>query len=94
MDVGATLCRPGEPRCGDCPLARRCATRGALPHEALRRGQGRFEGSFRQRRGDVMARLREGAVPVSELDADALASLVSDGLAARRGRLAALPAIP
>jgi hypothetical protein len=41
-----------------------------------------------------MARLREGAVPVSELDADALASLVSDGLAERRGRLAALPAIP
>jgi A/G-specific adenine glycosylase len=94
MDVGATLCRPREPRCGECPLARRCATRGALPHEALRRGQGRFEGSFRQRRGNVMARLREGAVPVSELDADALASLVSDGLAERRGRLAALPAIP
>ncbi len=62
-----------------------------LPHEALRRGQGRFEGSFRQRRGNVMARLREGPVPVSELDPDAFASLVSDGLAERRGTVAALP---
>jgi A/G-specific adenine glycosylase len=91
MDVGAMLCRPRDPRCSECPLTRRCATRGALPHETLRRGQGRFEGSFRQRRGVVMARLREGPVAVSELDADALASLVSDGLAERRGAVAALP---
>ena len=94
MDVGAMLCRPREARCGECPLARRCATRGALPHEELRRGQGRFEGSFRQRRGNVMARLREGPVPASELDSDALASLVSDGLAEHRGGLAVLPAAP
>ena len=33
MDVGAMLCRPRAPRCEDCPLRRRCATRGPLPGE-------------------------------------------------------------
>ncbi len=60
MDVGALLCRPREPRCSECPLRRRCATRGALAHEALRPRQAPFAGSFRQRRGQVMARLRDG----------------------------------
>ena len=91
MDVGALLCRPREPRCRECPLTRRCATKGALPHEALRRGQDRFEGSFRQRRGVVMARLREGPAPSVELDPGALESLVADGLAERHGEVASLP---
>jgi A/G-specific adenine glycosylase len=90
MDVGAQLCRPRDPRCGECPLRRRCATRGPLGEETRSR-QPPFAGSFRQRRGVVMARLREGSAPVSELDADALASLVTDGLATvKRGR-AGLP---
>ena len=80
MDVGAILCRPRAPRCEDCPVRRRCATRGPLPGEARPR-QAAFAGSFRQRRGLVMARLRAGPAPVTELDADALASLVEDGLA-------------
>jgi len=90
MDVGALLCRPREPRCGECPLRRRCATRGPLPHEAARPRQ-RFEGTFRQRRGHVMARLRAGPVAARELDAEALRSLVADGLAERDGRYARLP---
>jgi A/G-specific adenine glycosylase len=86
MDVGALLCRPRDPRCRECPLRRRCATRGALPDETRHR-QAPFAGSFRQRRGEVMARLRAGSVPARELDADALASLVADGLAVvARGR--------
>lgn len=86
MDVGAILCRPRDPDCVGCPLRPRCATRGALPGEARRR-QARFEGSFRQRRGRVLARLRDGPVPVAELDAEALASLEADGLArVTRGR--------
>jgi A/G-specific adenine glycosylase len=90
MDVGALLCRPRDPRCRECPLRRRCTTRGALPDETRHR-QAPFAGSFRQRRGEVLARLREGSVPARELDADALASLVSDGLAVvARGR-ATLP---
>jgi A/G-specific adenine glycosylase len=86
MDVGALLCKPRVPRCSECPLRRRCATRGALPDEPRTR-QAPFAGSFRQRRGEVMARLRSGAAPTAELDADALASLVDDGLAVvARGR--------
>jgi A/G-specific adenine glycosylase len=81
MDVGALVCRPSDPRCDACPLRRRCATRGARADERMSR-QPRYEGSFRQRRGRVMARLR-GGEPVEArcLDADALASLVDDGLA-------------
>jgi A/G-specific adenine glycosylase len=80
MDVGAVLCRPRDPRCHECPLRRRCATRGALPGETRHR-QAPFAGSFRERRGLVMAALREGPSPVTALDAEALASLVTDGLA-------------
>jgi A/G-specific adenine glycosylase len=92
MDVGALVCRPREPKCEACPLRGRCATRGARAGERGSR-QPQFEGSFRQRRGRVMARLRAGApVEVSSLDAEALASLVDDGLAAiDNGVVARLP---
>jgi A/G-specific adenine glycosylase len=50
-----------------------------------------YEGSFRQRRGRVLAELRAGPRPSAGLDADALASLVEDGLAALDGALARLP---
>lgn len=90
MDVGATLCRPRRPRCPECPLRPRCATRGVLDSETRHR-QGAFEGSFRQRRGQVLALLRAGRAPVEDLDAEALASLVADGLAAVEGGQAHLP---
>jgi A/G-specific adenine glycosylase len=91
MDVGATVCRPREPGCHRCPLRHRCASRGPLAGERRSRAAA-FEGSFRQRRGRVMARLRsEDRVATAELDAEALASLVTDGLAAVRGGWARLP---
>lgn len=90
MDVGAMLCRPRDPRCAKCPLRRRCATRGALPDETRTR-QAPFAGSFRQRRGRVMAVLREGPARAESLDAEALASLVADGLAVVDGETATLP---
>lgn len=92
MDVGALLCRPRAPRCRECPLRRRCATRGERADEPRSR-QPAFAGSFRQRRGVVMARLRgdKRSVAVDDLDAEALASLVADGLAVVRGAQAALP---
>jgi A/G-specific adenine glycosylase len=90
MDVGALRCRPRDPACDDCPLAPRCATRGPLDGEA-RRAQAPFRGSFRERRGHVMAALRTGAVPVTDLDAEALASLVADGLARIDHGTACLP---
>ena len=48
MDLGATVCIARVPRCGECPLAAACPSRGQR-FEPLRK-QGPFEGSFRQRR--------------------------------------------
>ena len=31
MELGATVCLPGEPNCARCPVARWCGTRGTLP---------------------------------------------------------------
>ena len=90
MDVGATLCRPRDPQCKECPLRRRCATRGALPDETRTR-QAPFAGSFRQRRGRVMEVLRAGPARADALDTEALASLVADGLAVVDGPTATLP---
>jgi A/G-specific adenine glycosylase len=91
MDVGALVCHPTVPRCPACPLRRRCATRGPLPSEAERPPARPFEGSFRQRRGVVLARLRDGPTPRALLDADALESLRRDGLAVVDGATARLP---
>lgn len=86
MDVGATVCTARDPACDRCPIARDCATRGALPGETKHR-QAAYAGSFRERRGCVMARLRSGPVQTAELDGEALASLLDDGLAeVTRGR--------
>ena len=91
MDVGALVCRPSEPRCDACPVRMRCATRGARAGERTSR-QPRYEGSFRQRRGRVMARLRAGEpVDARSLDTDALVSLVDDGLAVVDDAVARLP---
>lgn len=91
MDLGASVCTPRAPACPTCPVRRRCATRGPLPNEVTAR-QAPFEGSFRQRRGLVMARLRvESTAPIAELDAEALASLVADGLATVNDTDAQLP---
>jgi len=93
MDLGATVCVARAPACERCPIVEECATRG--PHaEETKHRQSRYEGSFRQRRGNVMARLREGPVATAELDGEVLASLLDDGLAeVTRGR-AHLPQAP
>jgi A/G-specific adenine glycosylase len=86
MDLGATVCTARNPRCDECPIARDCATRGPLETETRSR-QPAYKGSFRERRGRVLAALRAGPVRTSELDGEALASLLDDGLAAvTRGR--------
>jgi len=93
MDLGATVCRSRAPECGRCPLVTDCATCGTHERETRHR-QGRYEGSFRQRRGDVMAQLRKGSVATSDVDGEVLASLLDDGLAeVTRGR-AHLPRPP
>ena len=93
MDLGATVCTARSPACDVCPIVAACATRGTHDHETKHR-QARFEGSFRQRRGIVMAQLRAGSVAASEVDGEVLASLLDDGLAeVTRGR-AHLPRPP
>ncbi|MEX2100451.1 MAG: A/G-specific adenine glycosylase [Acidimicrobiia bacterium] len=90
MDVGAQLCRPRDPACGECPLEDHCVTRGVLPDETRSR-QAPFAGSFRQRRGRVLQTLRAGPTRASDLDDEALASLVDDGLAVVDRETASLP---
>lgn len=90
MDLGATVCTARAPACASCPIARRCATRGELPGETRHR-QAAYAGSFRQRRGVVMAQLRAGTVVVKTVDQEALTSLVRDGLAEISGARAHLP---
>jgi A/G-specific adenine glycosylase len=75
MDLGATVCIARVPRCGECPLAVECPSRGRQ-FEPLRK-QGRFEGSFRQRRGAALRALLDGVDPG---DAEAVAALARDGL--------------
>jgi A/G-specific adenine glycosylase len=90
MDLGALVCTPRDPGCEQCPLHDRCATRAPLDGERRAR-QAAYKGSFRQRRGIVLAALRLAPTPVAQLDGEALASLVTDGLAEVTGAVAALP---
>jgi A/G-specific adenine glycosylase len=76
MDLGREVCLARVPRCGICPLADGCPSRGRR-YEPLRK-QSRFEGSFRQRRAATLWRVAAGET--TGLDAQAVASLTRDGL--------------
>jgi A/G-specific adenine glycosylase len=89
FDLGATVCLARVPRCGICPLAGRCPSRG-LRYEPLRK-QSRFEGSFRQRRAALLRLVAERPRRLETLDRDAVDSLVRDGLVERAGELVRLP---
>ena len=75
MDLGATVCLARVPRCGICPLAEGCPSRGRR-YEPLRK-QSRFEGSFRQRRARALRSILAGDQPH---DDEAVAALARDGL--------------
>jgi A/G-specific adenine glycosylase len=90
MDLGATVCLARVPRCGICPLAAQCPSRGRR-YEPLRR-QSRFEGSFRQRRADTLRLVVEQPRDLADLDEEATRSLAADGLVALCGRTVDLPA--
>src|SRR5438067_406370 len=78
MDLGATVCLARVPRCHQCPLARACPSRGRR-YEPLRK-QGRFEGSFRQRRAQTLRLVAEQPRTTTELDAEVVEALARDGL--------------
>ena len=87
FDLGATICLARIPRCGECPLAAACPSRGSR-YEPLRK-QSRFEGSFRQRRAQALRAVAAGEQPS---DGDALVSLARDGLVVIDDGVATLPA--
>jgi A/G-specific adenine glycosylase len=89
MDLGATLCLARVPRCGVCPLAEGCPSRGRR-YEPLRK-QSRFEGSFRQRRARMLRLVTEAERPIAEVDLDAVESLARDGLVSVEADVVALP---
>jgi A/G-specific adenine glycosylase len=89
MDLGATVCLARIPRCGACPLATECPSRGRR-YEPLRR-QSRFEGSFRQRRAEALRLVAQAPRNVTELDPEALDALRVDGLVVLDQGLARLP---
>jgi A/G-specific adenine glycosylase len=86
FDLGATICLARIPRCGECPLAEACPSRGSR-YEPQRK-QGRFEGSFRQRRSVALRAVAAGDQPG---DGDALVSLARDGLVELHDGVAQLP---
>jgi A/G-specific adenine glycosylase len=86
MDLGRTVCLARIPRCGVCPLAAACPSRGRR-FEPSRR-QGPFEGSFRQRRATALRAVAAGQQP---RDREALASLARDGLVHVDGDAVSLP---
>ncbi len=64
MELGATLCLPGEPRCAQCPVARWCASRAG---QAPRRARATAEAAvppMKRRRGEIAytLALRDGQV--------------------------------
>ena len=90
FDLGATVCLARVPRCGRCPLADSCPSRGRR-FEPTRR-QSPFEGSRRQARGRLLDRLRDGPVALADADPEIADALVRDGLAVERDGTLALPA--
>jgi len=89
MDLGATVCIARVPRCGECPLASSCPSRGRR-FEPLRK-QGPFEGSFRQRRAATLRLVAEYPRALESLDAAAVSSLERDELVLVEDELVRLP---
>jgi A/G-specific adenine glycosylase len=88
MELGATVCRPRAPRCGECPVREGCAARraGGPAPTSPRRGTERFQDSDRWARGRILAALLAGeplpATVSGRRRARALAGLERDGLIA------------
>jgi A/G-specific adenine glycosylase len=89
MDLGATICIARVPRCGSCPLAALCPSRGVREEPARR--QTSFEGSFRQRRAEALRLVAESPQPLGAMDDEAVRALERDGLVVTSAGAVSLP---
>ncbi len=79
MEFGQRICS-ARPRCECCPVSAGCPGRNGALEPAPRRRQAPFQGSLRQRRGRLLARvIAEGRVAAAD-DVEAAAGLAADGL--------------
>jgi A/G-specific adenine glycosylase len=89
MGLGAQVCIARVPRCGVCPLAEECPSRGRR-FEAERK-QAPYEGSFRQRRATTLRLVSGQPRRGAELDDEAVAALAEDGLVEVENDVVRLP---
>lgn len=89
MELGQTHCR-AKARCGGCPVEPHCPSAGTDEVIASAR-QAKYEGSMRQRRGKVLAALTSGEQVSRDIDAEAVAGLLADGLIRADGDVLQLP---
>jgi adenine-specific DNA glycosylase len=81
MEFGQRICC-ARPKCDVCPVRPGCAGPAATPGRPVTLRRRPFEGSLRQRRGRLLARvIAEGSVVVRVADREAAAGLAQDGLA-------------
>jgi len=89
MDLGATICVARVPRCGTCPLAPYCPSRGR--RYAPTRKQSPFAGSFRERRAHALRLVAAEPQRAGDLDSEVVAALERDGLVQVEGGTVRLP---
>jgi A/G-specific adenine glycosylase len=98
MDLGAMVCRP-NPTCDECPVADCCAwflagrpePDPAAGSAGVSSRQAPYEGSNRQRRGEVLRRLAEGPCAAADFRQDIVDGLIADGLVTRTNATLHLP---
>jgi A/G-specific adenine glycosylase len=83
MEFGQRICA-ARPRCDACPVRHGCGGPDAVARRSgSRRRQARFEGSLRQRRGQLLREvIATGGVAAADADAQAADGLATDGLVA------------
>jgi len=89
MGLGAQVCIARVPRCGVCPLAEECPSRGRRFDPE--RKQAPYEGSFRERRAATLRLVSDQPRRRAELDDEAVAALADDGLVEVENDVVRLP---
>lgn len=82
MEFGQRICST-SPKCDACPVREGCAGSSDSADRPASRRRKPFEGSMRQRRGQLLRRvIAEGSIAVTDADRDAAVGLAADGLVA------------